>query len=131
VPCAAVLASTVVGFATVVLNYFVPEQVFSFLLNTSGALAVFIWLAISVTQLRMRRRLAAAHPGGLPLRMWGFPYLTWLAIVAMAALLIAMFFDPSGRPQLLASLALTVVVVVVGIVRQAGQLRKNLLDQPR
>ena len=118
VPRAAVLASTVVGFATVVLNYFVPEQVFSFLLNTSGALAVFIWLAISVTQLRMRRRLAAAHPAGLPLRMWGFPYLTWLAIAAMAALLVAMFFDPSGRPQLLASLALTAVVVVVGIVRQ-------------
>ncbi|MEQ0558089.1 amino acid permease [Amycolatopsis sp. NEAU-NG30] len=118
VPRAAVLASTVVGFATVVLNYFVPEQVFSFLLNTSGALAVFIWLAISVTQLRMRRRLAAAHPGGLPLRMWGFPYLTWVAILAMAALLIAMFFDPAGRPQLLASLALTVVVVVVGITRQ-------------
>ncbi|MEU0534184.1 amino acid permease [Amycolatopsis tolypomycina] len=118
VPRVAVLVSTVVGFATVVLNYFVPEEVFSFLLNTSGALAVFIWLAISVTQLRMRRRLEAAHPAGLPLRMWGYPYLTWLSIAAMAALLVAMLFSPSGRPQLLASLALTVIVVTVGITRQ-------------
>jgi GABA permease len=130
VPRTAVLASTVIGFATVVLNYFVPEEVFSFLLNTSGALAVFIWLAISVTQLRMRRRLAAAHPGGLPLRMWGFPYLTWLAIAAMAGLLIAMLFDTAGRPQLLASLALTTVVVVVGITRQVRAKRADPAEPP-
>lgn len=121
VPRIAVLVSTVVGFVTVALNYFLPEQIFSFLLSTSGALAVFIWLAIAVTQLRLRRRLEQRYPDGLPMKMWGFPYLTWIAIVAMVALLIAMLFDASGRPQLLASLALTIVVVVVGIVRQVRE----------
>ncbi len=118
VPRTAVLVSTVIGFATVALNYLVPDEVFTFLLNTSGALAIVVWLAIAVTQLRMRRDLERRWPAGLPLRMWGFPYLTWATVIATAALLAGMLFDASSRPQVLASLALTLVVVAVGIVRQ-------------
>lgn len=55
VPRQAVLVSTVVGFLTVGLNYLYPDTVFLFLVNSSGAIALFVWLAISVSQLRMRR----------------------------------------------------------------------------
>jgi GABA permease len=115
VPRVAVISSTIVGFLTVILNYFLPEQVFSFMVNTSGAIAVFVWLAIAFAQLRGRR---TAPPERLVLRMWGYPYLTWVAIVGMVALLVGMLFDESGRPQLLASAALAAVVIVVGVVRQ-------------
>ncbi len=43
VPAAAVLASTVVEFMTVGLNYLAPEVAFLFLVNTSGAIALFVW----------------------------------------------------------------------------------------
>ncbi|MFC0433302.1 hypothetical protein [Kutzneria buriramensis] len=48
--------------------------------------------------------------------MWGVR--TWAAIVGRVTLLVGMLFDDAGRPQLLASAVLTVVVTVVGLVRQ-------------
>ncbi|GAB2811218.1 amino acid permease [Lentzea nigeriaca] len=117
VPTAAVLASTVVGFITVALNYLSPDTVFLFLVNSSGAVAVFVWLAIAVSQLRMRRQLEQRTPEQLTLRMWGYPYLTWATIVGMVALLAGMLFDADARSQLLLSLLVAAVVVVVGVVR--------------
>ncbi|NGY63263.1 amino acid permease [Lentzea sp. NEAU-D13] len=117
VPTAAVLASTVVGFATVALNYLSPDTVFLFLVNSSGAVAIFVWLAIAVSQLRMRRQLEQQTPDQLTLRMWGYPYLTWATIVGMVALLVGMLFDADARSQLLLSLLVAAVVVAVGVVR--------------
>jgi L-asparagine transporter-like permease len=117
VPTTAVLASTVVGFATVALNYLSPDTVFLFLVNSSGAVAVFVWLAIAVSQLRMRRHLEQQTPERLTLRMWGYPYLTWAAIVGMVGLLVGMLFDADARSQLLLSLLVAAVVVAVGVVR--------------
>ena len=117
VPTVAVLASTVVGFLTVALNYLSPDTVFLFLVNSSGAVAIFVWLAIAVSQLRMRRQLEQQTPEQLTLRMWGYPYLTWATIVGMVALLVGMLFDADARSQLLLSLLVAAVVVAVGVVR--------------
>jgi gamma-aminobutyrate permease len=118
VPVVPVLASTVVGFITVIFNYISPDGVFLFLVNSSGAVALFVWLVIAVSQLRMRRELERVTPERLTLRMWGYPYLTWLSIVAMAGLLVGMLFDGDSRPQLLLSLLVAVIVVAVALVRQ-------------
>ncbi|GAA0642445.1 amino acid permease [Kutzneria viridogrisea] len=117
VPVAAVLVSTVVGFIAVFFNYVSPDTVFLFLTNASGAIAVFVWLAIAVSQLRMRRRLEREAPERLTLKMWGFPYLTWIAILAMVALLVGMLFDADARPQMALSLVVAAVVVAVGLWR--------------
>ncbi|WP_245849528.1 amino acid permease, partial [Lentzea kentuckyensis] len=118
VPASAVLASTVVGFVTVALNYVVPDAVFTFLLNTSAAIALLVWLAIALSHLRMRRRLEQEEPERLVLRMWGFPYLTYGAIAFIVLLMAGMLLDDSGRSQMIASLLLAAVVVGVGITRQ-------------
>ena len=116
VPAAAVLASTVVGFVTVGLNYIAPDTVFLFLVNTSGAIALFVWLVIATSQLILRRRMGAAAKD-LQLKMWLFPYLTWVSIVSIVALLIGMVILESTRESLLLSLALAAVVVAIGVVR--------------
>ena len=54
VPQAAILASVVFGFVAVAFNYLWPDTVFQFLLNSSGAIALFVWLVICFSQLRMR-----------------------------------------------------------------------------
>ena len=116
VPAAAVLASTVVGFITVGLNYIAPDTVFLFLVNTSGAIALFVWLVIATSQLVLRRRMGAAAKD-LTLKMWFFPYLTWLAIVSIVALVVGMVILDSTRESLLLSVALAVVVVGIGVWR--------------
>ncbi|WP_434617614.1 amino acid permease [Arthrobacter sp. A5] len=119
VPAAAVLASTVVGFITVGLNYLAPDTVFLFLVNTSGAIALFVWLVISLSQLILRRRMGAAARD-LQLKMWAFPYLTWLAIGSIVALLIGMIVLPDTREALLLSAGLAAVVVALGLYRYRG-----------
>jgi len=116
VPAAAVLASTVVGFVTVGLNYIAPDTVFLFLVNTSGAIALFVWLVIASSQLILRKRMGAAGKD-LALKMWLFPYLTWLSIVSIVALLIGMVILESTRESLLLSVALAGVVVGIGVWR--------------
>lgn len=116
VPVSAVLASTVVGFVTVGLNYLSPDKVFLFMVNTSGAIALFVWLVIATSQLILRRRMGAAARE-LELKMWFFPYLTWLSIAAIMALIVGMIIVPQTREALLLSVALAAVVVAIGVFR--------------
>lgn len=116
VPATAVLASTVVGFITVGLNYLAPDSVFLFLVNTSGAIALFVWLVIAISQLILRRRMGA-EARDLTLKMWFFPYLTWLSIITIVALLVGMVIVPETREALLLSTALAALVVAIGVYR--------------
>lgn len=78
VPTAAILGSVVFGFLAVYFNYAFPDTIFDFLLNSSGAIALFVWLVICLTQLRMRRILEREAPEKLTVKMWLFPGLTWI-----------------------------------------------------
>lgn len=119
VPAAAVLSSTIVGFVTVGLNYIAPDTAFLFLVNTSGAIALFVWLVIAASQLILRRRMGAAAED-LSLKMWLFPYLTWIAIASIVALIIGMVTLEAPRESLFLSLALAGVVVGIGVWRYRG-----------
>jgi L-asparagine transporter-like permease len=69
VPMWAILSSTVVGFACVVAAYVAPDTVFLFLLNSSGAIILFVYPLLCLSQLRMRPR---TPPELLRVKMW-FP----------------------------------------------------------
>ena len=60
-PWVAVLASMVVGFVAVAGNYLLPEKIFGYLLATSGAVALFVYLAIASSQLVLGRRMHLAR----------------------------------------------------------------------
>ncbi|MEU0666828.1 amino acid permease [Streptomyces lavendulocolor] len=118
VPRRAVLASVAFGFASVLLNLKWPDSVFLYMLNAVGAVLLFVWSLIAVSQLRLRRRIERETTGKPTLRMWGFPYLTWAALAAMAAVLVLMLLDDGTRPQVLWSGAATGTVLVVAWVRE-------------
>ncbi|MFM7065872.1 MAG: GABA permease, partial [Gammaproteobacteria bacterium] len=64
-----------------------------------------------------RRRMAAAGETPL-LPMWGFPYLSWLAIAGMVAVLVAMAATPALATQFWASVVSVVVVLLAYLVRR-------------
>jgi len=113
VPVWAILTSTVVGFLCVIAAAVSPTTVFSFLLNSSGAIILFVYLLIAVSQLVLRRR---TPPERLRVRMWFFPALTILTIVAILAVLASMFFRTDTRSQILLSLLSWVVVLGLYVV---------------
>src|ERR687893_1848961 len=62
VPMWAILAGTSFGYVSVVIYYFFPENVFTWLINASGAIALFVYLLIAISELMMRRRLEREAP---------------------------------------------------------------------
>ena len=56
VPRAAILSSSVVGFLCVIAAAISPDTVFLFLLNSSGAVILFVYLLIAISQMILRRR---------------------------------------------------------------------------
>jgi GABA permease len=118
VPIWAILAGTSFGYVSVLIYYFFPEQVFTWLINASGAIALFAYLLIAITELVMRRRLEREAPERLQLRMWLYPWLTYLSIFAMVSVLIAMAVIPEQRPLLIASVISAVVILVAYLLRR-------------
>ncbi|MEV0845772.1 amino acid permease [Streptomyces sp. NPDC049954] len=118
VPRPAVVASSVFGFLAVLLSYWWPDTVFTWLLNMVGAAVLVVWAFIAVAQLRTRRLLEREAPDRLVIRMWAFPYLTWVALAAMAAVLVLMLREPDTRLQLYFTGGLTVALAALGRWRQ-------------
>lgn len=108
VPANAILFSSIVGFACVIAAAFAEDTIFAFLLNSSGAIILFVYILIAISQIILRYRNAN---GELRLKMWLFPVLSILTTVAMLAILVQMYFDDKLRSQLLLSLLSWVVVL--------------------
>ncbi|MER5203883.1 amino acid permease [Streptomyces sp. NPDC002825] len=118
VPRPAVLVSCVVGFGCVLLSYWSPDKAFIWLLNTIGAIILVVWFFIAAAQLVLRRRTEREAPEKLVVRMWAFPVLTWVALAGMAAIFFLMAREEGTRVQLYSTGALTLVLAVIGLIRQ-------------
>jgi GABA permease len=115
VPMQAILASSVVGFLCVIAAAISPDTVFLFLLNSSGAIILFVYLLICISQIVLRRR---ADSSKLVVKMWLFPGLSIFVALGILAILAQMGFKHSSRPQLLESLGAWALVVVLYYVTQ-------------
>jgi GABA permease len=111
VPVKAILLTVSIGFASVILAAIWPESVFLWLVNSSGAVALFCYVLIACAELRMRRQLEREAPERLTLRMWLYPWLTYASIVAMVAVIGAMALVDDVRAQLWWSLGSLAVVL--------------------
>ena len=113
VPSRAILLGTLFGYATVIMSYVSRDTVFAFLVNSYGTVAIFVYVLIAVSQLRLRARLEKDDPGLLRMRMWGYPYLTYLAIAGMLSIVLAMAFIPEQRTPLIFG-AISLGILLIG-----------------
>ncbi|WP_203615355.1 amino acid permease [Streptomyces sp. SID13726] len=135
VPMAAILASVVFGFVAVFFNYLSPDKIFLFLVNSSGAVALFVWLVICLSQLRMRKIIQAEAPEKLVVKMWLYPYLTWATAALIVFVLGYMLTDTEhdGRETVLLSLLVAALVLVIAVVKDrvgGGRTTTPVADEP-
>jgi GABA permease len=116
VPHVAIICSSVVGFGCVLMAWLAPGTVFLFLLNSSGAIILFVYLLIALSQIVLRRRTPAEK---LRVKMWFFPALSILTLAGIVAVLVQMAFDHTARTQLWLSLLSWAVVVGLYFVARA------------
>ncbi|HWG68534.1 MAG TPA: amino acid permease [Steroidobacteraceae bacterium] len=124
VPVGSVLIGAAAGFLGIIAATETPQAVFDFLVSSSGAVIVFVYMAICVAQIKLRRRHERA---GLPkpaVSMWLFPYLSYAAIACMGGVLIAMAFTPGLQKDFYVScITLVVAVLAYAIVSRLRQPR--------
>ena len=111
VPVGSVLMGSLAGFLGI-LAATKAKGVFDFLVSSSGALAVYIYMAIAAAQITLRKRRERDGEPLPPVVMWLFPWLSYVAVAAMGAVLIAMAFTP-GLQQDFKFSCITLVVAVV------------------
>ncbi|WP_193040670.1 MULTISPECIES: GABA permease [unclassified Pseudomonas] len=113
-PYWAVMLSTGAAFLAVFANYVAPAAVFEFLLASSGAIALLVYLVIAVSQLRMRQKRTAAGET-LAFKMWLFPGLTYAVMVFIVGTLGIMLFQEAHRVEIIATGVLSLLVVAAGL----------------
>ena len=113
----AILLGSAMGYGAVITAVISPSVLFAFLVNASGALMLIIYLMVAIAQVRLRQELERTHPERLAIRMWGHPWLTWLVVAVITAVLLSMLGRQSSANELYASLACVFVVVVACVLR--------------
>jgi GABA permease len=110
VPAVAILVSSVVGFLCVIAAAVSPDTVFAFLLNSSGAIILFVYclILIGISQIVLRRRSGPEH---LKVKMWLFPGLSIFTVLGIVAILVQMGIVEDSRSQLVLSLLSWAVVI--------------------
>ncbi|WP_062611019.1 amino acid permease [Caballeronia calidae] len=112
VPVAAVIGSTLIAFVVVAANYLAPKYVFDTLLSSTGAIALVVYLAIAISQLRLRTRLIRSSK--LKVKMWLHPWLGLLVVALIVGAFVVMIRSEDHREEVIATLACCAVLAVIG-----------------
>jgi GABA permease len=126
VPVASVLIGAAAGFIGIIAATRGSQAVFDFLVSSSGAVIVFIYMTIAIAQIALRRTRERTGQPEPAVKMWLFPYLSYAAIAGMTGVLIAMAFRPGAQQDLKFScLSLGVAVLAYVVVKRVRGERKS------
>jgi len=104
VPARAIIAASLFSYAAYAAERLSPNTVFSFLINSSGATMLLLYILCAAAQLRIRSQLEAKSPEKLQIKMWLFPWLTLATIAVMGAVLVFMGINEARQIELWTSL---------------------------
>ncbi|NLU51375.1 MAG: amino acid permease [Clostridiaceae bacterium] len=110
VPIVALWAGTIGSLIAAFFSYTSPEGVFLFLINACGAVALLVYLTICISQI-IKRKQAERTGQELVLKMWCFPYLSYLAVLYVVAIMLAMLYYPNLRSQVLLTALVTIIIM--------------------
>ena len=100
VPAAGIHASAAVMLLGVLLNYLVPERVFTMVTSIALIGTLWTWGIILVAHARYRRAVAAGRAAPAPFRMPGAPLANWLVLAFLVLVTVMLWSDPDSRVAL-------------------------------
>jgi AAT family amino acid transporter len=101
VPHRAVMATVGVCMSGVVLNYFVPDKAFQYIMAAVTFVGLMVWIAILFTQMKFRRSLTKAQVAELGYRAPWWPYSSWFALAFICLVVVLMGFHEDARIALI------------------------------
>jgi amino acid transporter, AAT family len=100
VPVTGIHASAALMLVGVVLNYFVPEQVFVWLTSVATIAVIWAWLMILISHVNYRRAVAEGRAHAVAFRMPGAPVMNWIVIAFLVIVTGMLAIDPGTRVAL-------------------------------
>ena len=100
VPAAGITASVAVMLLGVVLNYFVPEQVFTYVTSVALVGSLWTWAMIVIAHLGYRQAVAAGEAQPVPYRMPGAPYSNYFVVAFLVLVAAFLGIDEGTRVAL-------------------------------
>ena len=101
VPHRAVMATVAVCMTGVILNYFVPDKAFQYIMAAVTFVGLMVWIAILFTQLKFRRSLTKSQVSELAYRTPWYPYSSWFALAFIFLVVVLMGFHEDARIALI------------------------------
>jgi GABA permease len=127
VPVRAVIASTTFSYIAVIIQLTSNSSfdLFGYIANAAGAIAVLVYIMIAASHIKLRK----ANPD-LPykIKMWGFPYLSYVLIALLVGAVGMMFFIAELRLQLISTIILAVITIALYFLthrKSAGEKEDN------
>jgi GABA permease len=112
VPARAILLGSAFGFIVMAMTWVTPEKLFTFLLNSCGALMLFTYLFVVIAHFRFPYSRPELRSAG------GAQLVAGAAAVAMLAVLVAMCFMPSKQPEMWASLTCFGIIIAALVIKR-------------
>lgn len=96
-PVRGILFSSVMLLIAVVLNYIVPEQVFTYISEVATVAAITIWTIILCTQIKFRKAKSKEEISALKFKMPWHPLSSYVALAFLLMIAVLMAFIPDMR----------------------------------
>lgn len=116
VPATGIIVSSLAGYGVVLSSVVSKDGLFAFLVQSSGATILCVYLLIALAQIMLRRRLEAAGEV-LAVKVWLFPVVSLAAIFGIIAVLVMMLVDAEERTEVALSTGVFVACLIAYQVR--------------
>jgi len=116
VPAAGIIVSAVLGYGVVMTSVVSQGGLFAFLVQSSGATILCVYLLITFSQIQLRKRLERAGET-LKIRVWLFPAVSYAAALSIMAVLVMMLVSSEERTEVELSSAVFAACVLAYQVR--------------
>jgi amino acid transporter, AAT family len=100
VPAAGIHLSAAVMLLTVVLNFLVPKEVFTWVTSIADIGTLWTWGIILVSHRNYRRAVSAGRVPPAPFRMPGAPFANWMVLAFLVLVALLLWPDPDTRVAL-------------------------------
>lgn len=100
IPAAGITLSAACMLIGVVLNYLVPEEVFTYVTSVATVGTVWTWGIVVWSHLKYRKAVARGQAQGVAYRMPGAPFANWFVLVFLVLVIGFLALDASTRVAL-------------------------------
>lgn len=100
VPSAAITVSAALMLVGVALNYFVPEEVFTYVTSVATVGVIWTWGIIVWSHLKYRQAVSRGEAAAVFFRMPGAPYSNWFVLAFLALVTVFLALDAGTRVAL-------------------------------